>query len=180
LDREVLIHSLKNYRPDGEDEKSFIPKFLDLLHHPNAFQRHHLPGHVTGSAWIVDSSGDFVLLTHHAKLNKWLQPGGHADGEENVINVARREAVEETGLKDLHLVQKEIFDIDIHVIPARKDFPEHFHYDIRFLFRANKEEALILTDESHALDWVNVNQLSHFTSNNVSMLRMAAKARLLL
>jgi 8-oxo-dGTP pyrophosphatase MutT (NUDIX family) len=168
---------LKDHRTQFEEERQFIPGFLELLTHPDAFQRSHLPGHITGSAWIIDSSRQFVLLTHHAKLNKWLQPGGHADGEENVLNVAWRETTEETGLKELSLIQDIIFDVDIHTIPSRKDFPEHLHYDIRFVFQARKDEPLHLTDESHALAWVNFDDLPRITQDNVSMLRMAEKVR---
>ena len=122
MNRDSLIVLLKKHRTHSDEEKVFIPKFLDLLDHPHAFLRTHLPGHITGSAWIIDPSKEFVLLTHHAKLNKWLEPGGHADGDEDVLNVALREAREETGLADLLLVQKEIFDIDIpvHEIDGRR------------------------------------------------------------
>src|SRR5688572_24792201 len=99
-DRESVVRSLKRYNTAFAGENLFVPKFLELLDHPDAFQRHHLPGHITGSSWILDQSRQFVLLVHHGTLNKWLQPGGHADGEENVLNVALREAKEETGLKN--------------------------------------------------------------------------------
>ena len=179
MNRESLIALLKNHHADAEAEQAFIARFLDLLDHPDAFLRTHLPGHITGSAWIVDPSREFVLLTHHAKLNRWLQPGGHADGDENVLNVAMREAQEETGLPGLLLLRNEIFDVDIHPIPSRKDFPEHLHYDIRFIFQAQMDEPLSVTDESHALGWVHVNDLQKLTDNNLSMLRMADKTRLL-
>ncbi len=179
MNRDSLIELLKKHRTHSDEEKVFVPRFLDLLDHPNAFLRSHLPGHITGSAWIVDQSKKFVLLTHHAKLNRWLQPGGHADGDEHVLNVARREAYEETGLSELNLIQDNIFDIDIHTIPERKDFPEHLHYDIRFIFQASKYEPLLLTDESHALAWVDLKDLPKLTQNNLSMLRMAEKAKLL-
>lgn len=177
MKRDLLIALLKKHRTNSEEERAFLPRFLDLLDHPDAFLRTHLPGHITGSAWIIDASKEFVLLTHHAKLDKWLQPGGHADGDEDVLNVALREAREETGLIELLLVQKEIFDVDIHTIPLRKDFPEHLHYDIRFIFQASKDEPLLLTDESHALAWVHVRDLPKLTQDNTSMLRMAEKAK---
>ena len=178
MNRELLVASLKVYNT-SDDEKLFIPRFLDLLRHPNAFQRDHLPGHITGSAWIVDSTRNFVLLTHHAKLNRWLQPGGHADGDENIVNVALREAVEETGLKDLKLLNNEVFDVDIHTIPRRNEFPEHLHYDVRFILEGNRNHPLQLSAESHALQWVSFDQLKSITKENSSILRMADKARLL-
>ncbi|MDZ7646212.1 MAG: NUDIX hydrolase [Cytophagales bacterium] len=94
-----------------------------------------MPGHITGSAWIVDPSNTQALLVHHAKLNKWVQPGGHADGDENILQVALREAEEETGLKNFKVLSDPPFDVDIHLIPERADFPEHFHFDIRYLLK---------------------------------------------
>lgn len=176
-DRLALIHALQQYRTDYPDEAQFKPAFLKLLQHPRSFYRDHQPGHITGSAWITDASGQYVLLTHHARLNRWLQPGGHADGQEDVQAVAFREATEETGLKSLQPMGDFIFDIDIHAIPGNKNFPEHAHYDVRFLFRASMEESLVVTAESHALAWVALETLQQVTNNNVSILRMAEKAR---
>jgi 8-oxo-dGTP pyrophosphatase MutT (NUDIX family) len=174
--RPTLLQALRTYTTRFEEEKLFAADFLKLLEHDRAFHRDHLPGHITGSAWIVDAAHTSVLLTHHAKLDKWLQPGGHADGDENVLRVALREAEEETGLKNFKLLQQGIFDLDIHTIPARKDFPEHLHYDIRFIFEADRGEALLISDESHDLKWVPFHQLSTYTSNT-SILRMVDKAR---
>lgn len=174
--RITLIQALRTYTTRFEEEKSFAADFLELLDHERAFHRDHLPGHITGSAWIVDAACTSVLLTHHAKLDKWLQPGGHADGDENVCGVALREANEETGLKKFKLLQQGIFDLDIHTIPARKDFPEHLHYDIRFIFEADPNEELLISDESHDLKWVPFNQLPAYTSN-ISIQRMLQKVK---
>ncbi|AYB32332.1 NUDIX hydrolase [Chryseolinea soli] len=174
MNRQQLIATLQTYPSRDPDEIAFVPRFLDLLHHADAYHRTHLPGHITGSAWIVDTSKKFVLLTHHAKLNKWLQPGGHADGDENILNVALREVNEETGLHPLDTPQSP-FDIDIHPIPARPDFPEHLHYDVRFLFIADKNEPLLLSEESHALAWVPLTEVAAISQNNRSMMRMVDK-----
>ena len=114
------------------------------------------------------------MLTHHAKLNKWLQPGGHADGDENIFQVALREAEEETGLKSLQLLNPLPFDFDIHIIPARNNFPEHFHYDVRFIFGASAHETLSITDESNDLKWISLSEIESYT-DNVSILRMKEK-----
>ena len=127
MDREWIVNSLINYRTSFSEERLFVSEFLELLKHPDAFQRFHLPGHITGSSWILDASRKFVLLVHHGTLDRWLQPGGHAEGEENVLNVALREAQEETGVKDFKALQRDIFDLDIPPIPARTGFPDHLH-----------------------------------------------------
>jgi 8-oxo-dGTP pyrophosphatase MutT (NUDIX family) len=176
MDRDILQTLLKSYKTVDISEESFSESFIHLLSHEDAFQRTHLPGHITGSAWIVDKTGKYVLLTHHAKLNRWLQPGGHADGDENVLRVAHREGIEETGLSSLHLLHEGIFDLDIHLIPERKEFPEHLHYDIRFIFRGDMQSKLMVTSESHALSWIPMPALVEFTNNNESIVRMARKS----
>lgn len=177
--RRALITSLQSYHSNSRDEITFRKQFLELLEHPRAFFRDHMPGHITASSWIIDRSRKFALLTHHAKLNRWLQPGGHADGHEDVLAVAQREAYEETGLTSLHLLQPGIFDLDIHLIPARQDFPEHYHYDVRFLFEASKDESITISEESRALGWIANEDVPRKTGNNVSILRMAQKVTLM-
>ena len=172
-----LSDALKYYRTPYSNERKFITQFRLLLEHPRSFHRDHFPGHITASCWIMDEHNQFALLTHHAKLNRWLQPGGHADGDEDVLAVAWREAQEETGLKSLRLASDEIFDIDIHPIPARHDFPQHDHYDIRFLFHASMHEPLTITEESIDLAWKQVNALPVLTDHNESILRMAEKVK---
>jgi 8-oxo-dGTP pyrophosphatase MutT (NUDIX family) len=173
VDRDFLIRSFQSYQTAFQEEQKFVSSFLELLNHQDCFQRTHLPGHITGSSWIINSDRTKALLVHHAKLNKWVQPGGHADGEENILNVALREAEEETGLTKL-VPQQNIFDVDIHLIPARKDFPEHYHYDIRFLVEANEEEKIIVSDESHDVKWISISELENFTKER-SVLRMKDK-----
>ncbi len=131
-------------------------------------------GHLTGSAWIVDRERKRTLLTHHFKLNKWLQLGGHADGELDLRAVALREAREESGLTRLRVVSEAIFDVDRHLIPARKSDPDHWHYDIRFLIEADPAEPLVVTDESHDLAWIEIARMADYNAEE-SMLRMARK-----
>jgi len=179
VDRASLIRQLENYHTSFEEEEKFISSFLELLEHPRCYHRDHLPGHLTGSAWIIDSEKEKVLLTHHAKLNRWLQPGGHADGDENLIRVALKEAEEETGLKSFTQLTSNIFDIDIHTIPERNGFPEHLHFDLRILLQASENDALLISEESHDLSWIHVKDIGTVSKNNASMLRMAEKVKAL-
>ncbi len=173
FNRSALQAVLRDYVTSFEEEKNFVDRFLALLEHPRCFHRDHLPGHITGSAWIVSGDRTKVLLVHHAKLSKWLQPGGHADGEENVWAVAQREAWEETGAQ-VKPVSSSIFDIDIHEIPARGDFPKHDHYDIRFLFEVEEATPLQINHESTDLKWVPLSELADYNSSP-SVLRMRDK-----
>jgi 8-oxo-dGTP pyrophosphatase MutT (NUDIX family) len=177
VDRQRLITELHSYASPFPEELKFIPLFLELLSQARCFHRDHLPGHITGSAWIVNGDRNKVLLVHHAKLNRWLQPGGHADGEENVLNVGLREANEETGVINFNVLKSQIFDLDIHTIPARKDFPQHQHYDIRYLVEADENEPLIVSEESHDVKWVNLDQLSAY-NDEPSIQRLKAKLTL--
>src|SRR6185295_8140294 len=106
-----LQEQIQHYTATHSNEFEFASKFIELLNHPDAFQRTHLPGHITGSTFIVSEDFSQTLLVHNAKLNRWLQPGGHADGDKNVERVALREGNEETGIQNLTLVTPEIFDI---------------------------------------------------------------------
>ena len=177
MNRHELIDNLRDYQTNFPEEQAFVFRFLELLKHPRAYYRDHLPGHMTASAWIVNQANTHVLLTHHAKLNRWLQPGGHADGDEDIVRVALKEAKEETGL-DVSLPIKNIFDIDIHPIPARAEFPTHLHYDIRFAFVACDRVLLNISNESHDLKWVSLHEVSSISQNNSSMVRMVQKTLL--
>ena len=176
LDRNSLITALRNYKTNFEEERPFAARFIELLAHPDAFQRTHLPGHITGSAWIVSHDGTKVLLVEHAKLRKWLQPGGHADGDENIFRVALKEVEEETGLTNLTHAGAGVFDIDIHSIPERKDlsFPQHDHYDVRFLFKTSESDELKISDESTDLKWIELKDLEKYNSEP-SILRLRSK-----
>lgn len=129
-------------------------EFSTLLDDPeNPFRRERLAGHFTGSAWLVSADGQRVLLTHHRKLDRWLQLGGHADGDRNLARVALKEAEEESGLSGLVLEDGELFDIDKHWIPERPDVPGHWHYDARYVVRALGSEQFAISEESLALAW---------------------------
>jgi len=167
---------LERYAKRYPNERGIAERFLALMTHPDAFQRTHLPGHITGSAFIVSEDSKRTLLVHHAKLNRWLQPGGHADGDTDVIRVARREGEEETGIMNLTLASADIHDLDIHPIPARKDFPGHDHYDVRFLFKASDREKIVISEESHDVKWVPFDDLESYNQEG-SVLRLREKFR---
>ena len=145
--------------------------------HPDCFERSLAIGHVTGSAWVVDPERRHALLTHHRKLGKWLQPGGHADGDPDTLRVAQREAREESSLEQIRVVSEAIFDVDIHVIPARGAEPEHLHYDIRFLLEAGRGATLAPSSESQSLAWVALGAIAKLNPEE-SILRMVRKTGL--
>lgn len=135
--------------------------------HADALHRSCLTGHLTGSALVVDAAGEQTLLLHHAKLDRWLQPGGHADGDGNLAAVALREATEETGIENLRVVTPAI-DIDIHTIPERGDEPEHLHLDVRFLVLAPADAVVEHNDESFSARWAPADDPSIVESQELS------------
>lgn len=140
----------------------------------DCFLRSQLSGHLTGSAWIVSPDRTRTLLTHHRKLDKWLQLGGHADGDPDLLAVAMKEAREESGLTRLKAVSAAPFDVDRHLIPERKGVPEHFHYDLRFMIEADPAEPLVISHESKDLAWVEVTRVTSLNPEE-SMARMVRK-----
>jgi 8-oxo-dGTP pyrophosphatase MutT (NUDIX family) len=177
MHRSAVLRLLRSHQPSAVDPSEAamaveIIRFVEA--HPDCLLRTCAPGHLTGSAWIVDVLRSRVLLTHHRKLDKWLQPGGHADGDPDLLAVALREAREETGLTQLQLVASAVFDVDRHWIPPRGDTPGHWHHDLRFLIEADPAEPLVISDESHDLAWVELTQVAALNSEE-SMLRMVRK-----
>ncbi|MBN2017843.1 MAG: NUDIX hydrolase [Candidatus Cloacimonetes bacterium] len=171
-----LIEQLTVYTPFDIQERAKHHQMLSFLsRNENGFHNKNLPGHVTGSAWILDSSRKKVLMTHHIKLEKWLQLGGHADGSGDILSVALREAEEESGLHSVKPLSFYIFDVDVHAIPERKNFPNHFHYDVRFLFDADETEPFRVSDESFNLQWINIEDVRRFNDED-SILRLVEKS----
>lgn len=141
---------------------------------PRCFERDCFDdGHVTGSALVLNRRRDSALMTHHAKLGRWLQLGGHCDGDSDALAVACREAEEESGLAVVALSEA-AFDIDVHAIPARGAEPEHFHYDVRFLLQVRDSEEFVATAESLSLAWVPLARMRAYTEEE-SVLRLVRK-----
>ena len=166
----ALLAAYRTRWPEESDTVSRFEAFVDS--HPECFHRSCRVGHITGSAWIVDRTGERVLLTHHRKLGLWLQLGGHSDGDPDTLAVALREAHEESGL-EVRALDETIFDLDVHLIPARGREPAHHHFDVRFLVRA-EDDRFRVSEESRALAWVSAVGVGARTDRE-SVLRMARK-----
>ena len=173
--QETWLVQVEDYAQAYPAERGVATLFARFMaDDPLAAARERREGHLTGSAWLVSGDGRRVLLTHHRKLDRWLQLGGHADGDIDLARVALREAEEESGLTDL-VVESQIFDLDRHRIPARGDDPEHWHYDVRFVVRACADEAFAVSDESHALAWVDIAVIARDPAQDESLQRMARR-----
>lgn len=186
-DHQALLNLLTEYTAAHPDERGMAGRIAALASaHEDCFERTCRPGHLTGSAWVVSADGERHLLLHHRKLSKWLQPGGHADGQTDLADVARREVEEETGLSELDLIADaaglEPLDVDVHHIPERRDpsgtvkESAHEHHDVRYLFRVTGDETLVLSDESRELRWCRPDEVRTLTQEE-SVLRLLRKAR---
>jgi 8-oxo-dGTP pyrophosphatase MutT (NUDIX family) len=178
MHRAPLLEKLSDYRPIDDHETEMAGRLHRFVtEHADCFERSLQIGHVTGSAWVMDRGRTHALLTHHLKLDKWLQLGGHADGDPDILRVAVREAREESNLEEIRVVSEAIFDVDIHMIPARGLEPQHLHYDVRFLLDADRATPLVASSESRSLAWVAMEKIAELNQEE-SVMRMVRKSRL--
>lgn len=183
MHRRHLMNLLTRYLATWPDEHELVGRFEAFAGaHDDCLLRTCVPGHITASAWILSPDGDAALLTHHKKLGKWLQLGGHVDGEVQVENACLREAQEESGMQMFAFVpwagaELVPLDLDVHAIPARHQDPRHDHWDVRFLLRAEPGQDLVISEESNRLAWAPLERLADFTGEE-SVLRLHQKAQL--
>lgn len=171
-------YQILNYLDNNEvKDKEVLIDFLSNSN--NIYSRSNLFGHITGSAFIVNNDMDEGLLILHKKYNKLLSPGGHVDEEETAKMASVRETGEEVGLNKLELLMSEIFDIDIHKIPAGNKNgivePEHYHFDIRYIYKANKDAVINLNlFEAKGFEWNKLTELAKYPDESIK--RQSEKA----
>lgn len=177
MHRNKLLSLLTAHKPYDSHEKSMTQQVIDFVNStPDCFDNRHPIGHVTASAWIIDIQEQMTGLVHHRKLNKWLQTGGHSDGSSDTPQEALREAQEEFGIEGLELHSEDIYDIDVHPVPAdkKRGLDNHLHYDIRFLITGNSSIEPVVSDESHEAKWVPVSKV-HELNSEEGIIRMVKK-----
>lgn len=183
MTRHDLRDQLAALRLDSDsDEDRFRNQMLELIDaQPDCFLRSCFPAHFTGSALVVSADGSRALLHHHRALDRWLQFGGHCDGDEDIARVAEREALEESGIEGLIIASRKPFDLDIHEIPAnpKRGEPVHFHYDVRFMLIAPENAVFRISDESHDLRWFTPAEMLELPIDD-GMRRLVEKWRALL
>jgi 8-oxo-dGTP pyrophosphatase MutT (NUDIX family) len=145
--------------------------FVDA--HPDALHRSCVEGHHTGSAMVVDPETRRFLFMLHAKVGRWLQPGGHADGDAALPGVALREATEETGIEGLRVAAPAI-DLDVHRFEAAGEV-SHLHFDVRYLVMAPPGAVANGNHESHGLRWAGIDELAELDLD-AGTVRLASRA----
>jgi 8-oxo-dGTP pyrophosphatase MutT (NUDIX family) len=153
LDRALAAHPCADEKESRD--VAFIRDFL-RAHPDDAHLRKQLEGHLTGSGFVLDSTRTKLLLLHHGRLDRWLQPGGHGEGEVDPREIALREIEEETGLARADLTPLnggQLLDVDVHLIPARPNEPAHPHLDLRYGFVARAGATPRISHESKDLRW---------------------------
>ena len=167
MQKTQLLEQLRQYQAK---QKIYCNKTHQVMSfvkaNDNCFQRENLEGHITGSAWLLNHTGDKALLTLHRKLGMWIQLGGHADGESNVLKVALQEAKEESGIEDIKVLSQDIFHIDVHLVPKFKEVPAHYHYDIRYLLQVKTNTPFVISDESIDLKWFSLDDFKSLGCNH--------------
>lgn len=174
--RTHLASLLSAHTPADAVEAEHLARFRSLLElQGDVFARDHFtPGHVTASAFVLSPDGADLLLIHHGKLHRWLQPGGHVDPDDpDVFAAARREVEEEVALADLSLVHEGVFDLDVHDIPPLKGDPGHAHFDVRILLRAPHRDAVAGSD-AQDVRWVPLGEVNGEESDE-SVMRAVRK-----
>ena len=180
MHRKALLQLLENYRTPFLEESAMLDRTRRfIMAHENCFERTQMHGHVTGSSWVVNPARSHALMLHHRKLDLWLQPGGHADGDADLHNVVIKETSEESGInvENITLLSHDVFDIDIHTIYANQYDPRHDHYDIRFLLEIDDSLPVPGNNESHQIAWIPLEHIPSF-NNFRSLYRMIRKTRM--
>lgn len=174
--RNSLRTLIESYEPTSLENPSVKQRCLELLNDgTSSLERsHYYPGHFTASAWILSPDRKSALFTHHRKLNRWVQLGGHCDGDSDILACALREAQEESGISDFTILKDGLFDIDIHPIPARPGEPSHEHFDLRFLFQS-KSWDFSISEESLDLKWIPLGDVPKYDPDT-SVLRLLKKS----
>lgn len=173
---EYIARILESYRPTHrEDQHARVRMHTAIAQEPKCFERSCMPAHFTASAWVLDKPGTSVVLVHHRKLGKWVQPGGHADGNPNLLVVALQELYEECGIAGVS-VAPGAFDLDVHSIPERPEMPPHDHLDVRFAMSLLSPHTLRCSDESFSVTWVRLEDVPTLTQEP-SLLRMCEKTK---
>ena len=178
MDKLITIKLINQYLERYERDIHALKTLNFVIQNDIFWQRENVEGHITASAWVIDKNCSKTLLIHHPKLLQWFQPGGHVEASDaTLFDAALREAIEETGISGLQIIDKQIFDIDVHLIPSYKNVMAHYHYDLRILVEASainpKNEN---ENEMLDLQWISLDKVSDY-NNSEPVMRLVEKGK---
>lgn len=160
-----IRQAIRDYEPWNEQERRDKELILGFLsRNRDAFFRSCLAAHMTASAWIVNPTRDKALMVYHRIFDSWAWTGGHADGEEDLLAVALREAREETGIKAPRPLSRDIFSLEILTVDGHEKrgeyVPSHLHMNLSYLLEADESEKLrAREDENSGVAWFGLEEL---------------------
>ncbi len=158
------IEEIRSYEPFNEQEKQDKKVALDYITlFPNILTRENEFAHMTASSWIVNKERTKVLMIYHNIYKSWAWTGGHADGENNMQSIAIREAMEETGIKNINVLQDTMFSLELLCVNGhvkRGNYvSSHIHINVTYLLEADDSENLsIKEDENSGVKWVSIEE----------------------
>ena len=166
----ILYDMISNYEPFDEREKVDKEVMLDFIEkNEDVTTRNNKIAHFTTSAWIVNKKRDKVLMIHHNIYNSWAWVGGHADGDDNLERVIKKEIEEETGLVNLKQIKKDVFGINIvtviNHIKRNQVVNSHLHFDVEYLFECDDNvKTRIKEDENSGVSWIEINKINDYVA----------------
>lgn len=165
-----LKENIENYIPYNEQEENDKRVMLECIEmSDDVLTRENEVFHFTASNWIVNKEKNKVLMIYHNIYKSWAWTGGHADGDENLMRVALKEAEEETGARSLKVLNNSIFSIQILPVDSHikrgRFVSSHLHLDCCFLLEANEDEELkIKEDENSGVKWIDIDKVIEITN----------------
>lgn len=169
-----LLAEIKNYSPYNEQEEQDKQLFLTCINESNIFLRENLSHHFTASCWVTNPSHTKILLIYHKIYDSWSWMGGHADGCEDLLQVAIKELAEESGLSNFHLVSNDIFSLETLTVDGHIKkghyVNSHLHFNVTYLFEASENETLIQNkEETNGIKWINIDEINQYVSEKWMM-----------
>ncbi len=167
---EKLIADIESYIPCNEQEERDKAQILAFLRSgAELITRENPVAHLTASAWVVSPDRSQVVMVYHNLYHSWSWMGGHADGDWDLLHVAKKEVMEECGLADLTVVSPEIFSLEVLCVDGHEKkgryLSSHLHLNVTYLFEADPAQTLrIKPDENSGVSWVAAEDVPQKTS----------------
>ena len=164
MDFKKMLEAYVPYNEQEENDKEMMLKYIDTFE--DVLTRENRMCHFTASSWIVNKERTKILMIYHKIDDSWAWTGGHCDGDSDMLHVAVKEAIEETGVENFKVLSDGIFGIEIVSVDGHvkrgKYVPTHLHLNISYLLEADEHDALrIKEDENSGVKWIDINEINN-------------------